>query len=540
MKEGESARKRLKITVPHFDNSALIKTYSKTLIGRCMNPPEQDMKALIQNVPKIWKLEDRVVGTDLGFGMFQFDFETEHDIDGVMKMQPYHFDYWMLALARWQPKKNHLFPSEITFWVRVIGVPMEFRTVPTFESLGEALGRLVAVDVEHCRVQVVVDAFQELCFETTLDFKGGEFYDGEEAKISLRYEKLFGYCDVCSSLCHKGELCPLSKKTTVKASPEKRREDREGNGGWYDGGKHDDRARSYKGVVINGAPKQQHKERDGRDYFGKGKGKMADENALKWVKAADRGNKGFSNGHKGYRGDGEGSRYISSRRDETQVEAHEGHVRAVSGQTGALQVHDTVRSEAKEDGEISEPVVVDKTLPSQEFHEQLVKTQTLGTEAISDPMEVEKGLQMIQDLVEKQPVLEDDKVMNMDEFRAVFLEHGIDLDAADDLPDVSDSELEEMMKEQEEGDTTQREMDIGTNAEEKEQVDEATGKKHVSRKRQLKVPLGTAVSTKMRIASALASPRKRAPIKTGSRHGDNGKQQESKGPSIPKSGMPKP
>lgn len=53
MKDGESARKRLKISVPHFDNSALIKTYSKTLIGRCMNPPEQDMKALILNIPKI-------------------------------------------------------------------------------------------------------------------------------------------------------------------------------------------------------------------------------------------------------------------------------------------------------------------------------------------------------------------------------------------------------------------------------------------------------------------------------------------------------
>ncbi|KAL0668168.1 hypothetical protein Bca4012_030872 [Brassica carinata] len=40
MKDGETARKRMKILVPHFDNSALIKTYSKTLVGRCMNPAE--------------------------------------------------------------------------------------------------------------------------------------------------------------------------------------------------------------------------------------------------------------------------------------------------------------------------------------------------------------------------------------------------------------------------------------------------------------------------------------------------------------------
>lgn len=101
-KNGEGARKRLKISVAHFDNSALIKTYSKTLIGRCMNPEEQDMTALFTNIPKIWKLEERVTGTNLGFGKFQFDFKSEEDMEAVLKQQPFHFDYWMLALARWQ------------------------------------------------------------------------------------------------------------------------------------------------------------------------------------------------------------------------------------------------------------------------------------------------------------------------------------------------------------------------------------------------------------------------------------------------------
>ncbi|XP_013620971.1 PREDICTED: uncharacterized protein LOC106327376 isoform X1 [Brassica oleracea var. oleracea] len=177
MKEGENTRKRLKISVPHFDNSALIKIYAKTLIGRCMNPAEQEMQALLQNIPMIWKFEDRVVGTDLGHGKFQFDFQTKEEIEDVLKLQQYHFDYWMLALARWQPRKSQLFPSEIPFWVRVRGVPTEFRTLPTFESVGGALGRLVSVDLELSRVQVVVDGFQQLCLETTVEFKGGEFYD---------------------------------------------------------------------------------------------------------------------------------------------------------------------------------------------------------------------------------------------------------------------------------------------------------------------------------------------------------------------------
>lgn len=70
LKNGEGMRKKLKISVAHFDNSALIQTYSKTLIGRCMNPEEQEMKALFTNLLKIWKLEERVTGI-YGFGIWQ-------------------------------------------------------------------------------------------------------------------------------------------------------------------------------------------------------------------------------------------------------------------------------------------------------------------------------------------------------------------------------------------------------------------------------------------------------------------------------------
>ncbi|XP_022561237.1 uncharacterized protein LOC111207467 [Brassica napus] len=293
-----------------------------------------------------------------GFGKFQFDFKTEEDIDAVLKLQPYHFDYWMLALARWQPKQSKVFPSEIPFWVRIIGVPLEFRTWPTFESIGEAIGRTVAVDLDHTRILVEIDAFKELCFETTVDFKGGEFYDGEEVAVSLRYEKLFGYCKLCGSLCHKDEICPLEMKNSKK-SPERKREGREGNKGWSDGAKHDDRARSYKGVVINGNTGQQNKERDGRDYYGKGKGKMAEAPDSKWVKVAEKGHKRPSNYHGSYRGESEASRSKAGRREDGRngpldvgSGAQDVLTRVASGQLRAYQAPSVTHMEAREEGEI--------------------------------------------------------------------------------------------------------------------------------------------------------------------------------------------
>ncbi|KAG2244555.1 hypothetical protein Bca52824_093601 [Brassica carinata] len=63
-------------------------------------------------------------------------------------------------------------------------------------------------------------------------------------------------------------------------------------------------------------------------------------------------------------------------------------------------------------------------------------------------MDAEEGLEMIKSLIVEPSTLEDDKVLDMGECRAICLEHGIDMDAADDLPDCSDGEFEEMLKEQ--------------------------------------------------------------------------------------------
>ncbi|WZZ44750.1 hypothetical protein YC2023_041009 [Brassica napus] len=63
---------------------------------------------------------------------------------------------------------------------KIQGIPV---AAPTFESIGDAIGRTVDVNLKHSRVQVVVDAFKEICFETSVDFKGGEFYDDEEARL---------------------------------------------------------------------------------------------------------------------------------------------------------------------------------------------------------------------------------------------------------------------------------------------------------------------------------------------------------------------
>ncbi|CAA7042306.1 unnamed protein product [Microthlaspi erraticum] len=226
----ETLRPRLRLKLPHFDNSELIKGYSTTLIGRCMNPQKQDVKSLIFIFPRIWNMENRVTGADLDLGRFQFDFDEEEDIIEVLKMEPFHFDSWMVSLVRWQTEFDPLYPSEITFWVRGLDLPLQVWAELTLHTVGNGSGEVKAVDIDGGQVQVGVNGIKPLHFETTLEIQG--------------------------------EQCPLLYSHRVERDRIRRREV-----------KTESRALSYKGVVKSSASdagRFKHEERRA-DYKGTGK-----------------------------------------------------------------------------------------------------------------------------------------------------------------------------------------------------------------------------------------------------------------------------
>lgn len=533
-RNGEGMRKRLKITVAHFDNTALVKSCSKVLLGRCMNPVKQQMQALLTNMPKIWNLVGYVTGRDLGLGMFQFEFDKEEDIEGVLKLQPYHFDYWMIAIAKWQPKRTPNFPAEIPFWVRVLGVSKEFRTAETFGSIGDAIGKTVEVDLEQMRVLVVIDAFTELCFETSIDFKGGEFYDGEEVAISLRYEKLFGYCTLCGSLCHEEAKCHLAKGQPTKRIEEKK-EVQYGNGGWHEGGTHDDRARSYKGVVLKGTGNQQNREREGKEYYGKGKGKMYEEPESRWVRVTDRSNKKHpvSGGFNG------GERRLPRSAPSREGIQSGGHVNS-TGTGNSQQEQRRPLDEQQEEGEIMDTMDDQGVAPSLEFQKQLAETQAAGSRVVSNLVDMEKGLQQLQGLRKEQSEGEDKEAMEWEVIRASCRAEGFDVDNADDLPELTEEEEAALNQELEEHVVIQENMEESEIVDRKEQAGEEGTKKQTTKKRLFKAPPSGAASNKLRVASAITSPRRKTQAKTSTRNGESRNHQEGKGSSHPTSSHPLP
>lgn len=117
---------RRRIKAPDLDNSALIKDNALTLIGRVLNPSERNVELLLSALPRLWTLKSRVFGSDLGRDCFQFRFELEEDMKGVLANRPYQFCRWMVVIQRWEPIISASFPSQIPFWIRLHGLPLHY------------------------------------------------------------------------------------------------------------------------------------------------------------------------------------------------------------------------------------------------------------------------------------------------------------------------------------------------------------------------------------------------------------------------------
>ena len=480
-------------------------------------------------------MEERVAGTDLGFGRFQFDFVEEEDIETVLKAQPFHFDYWMTALARWQPKMPQNFPSAIPFWIKVLGVPLEFWDASSFQSIGDALGETEEVDLDYGRIKVVIDVGKELSFDTTVDFVGGEFHEGDEAFISLKYEKLFGFCDHCFSLSHGLDECPL-----ITRSPQKKKDVRE-----LPISRQDDRARSYKGVVINGAMDQQGQGRDNRDHTGKGKGKMYEEPESRWVKVPEKRGNRYQSYRTNQRGEDGGFRYRSSRSDrfrgnnaEEKPSLQRELRRGISPRVGET-------GEVPEEGEIPRQEERQSRGQGQEKPRESVVDSTIILASVQkvtlEPQIVENGLDVINDLLEEgnnETVCDN---MVLDENLSNVLGT---VEASDDgFLNLSDGEVEVSNEQvQEELPEVKEDEEINEETEGKEQPPGEVEKKKVVRKGLFKQTAVAGASSKARNIQAIISTRKRATnnTKPATRQGEGAKHHEEKGPSYPSATSSKP
>ncbi|KAL0754778.1 hypothetical protein Bca101_092446 [Brassica carinata] len=195
--------KRPPVRIPANNNEDLIVANRLTIIGRVTNSLVQKPRAVIDFMPQIWNLEGRVMGRDLGLDKFQFSFESENDLIQVLEKGPYHYKIWMLLLQRWEPIVSDSFPSNISFCVKIHGIPLHFWPDSTIHTIGKEFGQYSIKDVKEAKIRVEVNGLQPLTMKMEIQLPT----DGV-TEVEFEYQKIEKHCFTCFSLLHEETDCP--------------------------------------------------------------------------------------------------------------------------------------------------------------------------------------------------------------------------------------------------------------------------------------------------------------------------------------------
>lgn len=127
----------------------------------------QDIMKLLQTMPGQWGLQDRISANDLGNGKFLFNFANEEDLNFVLSQGPFHYNFCMLVLVRWEPIVHDDYPWVIPFWVQLIGIPLHLWTMENLGKIGGWLGHVNddTIDLDEGRMLIDVDSRRPLKFK---------------------------------------------------------------------------------------------------------------------------------------------------------------------------------------------------------------------------------------------------------------------------------------------------------------------------------------------------------------------------------------
>lgn len=118
------------------ERSFVIKEFHMTLIGKILNPKKQNVEKLLQKMPSQWGLSERITANDIGNGKFLFNFMNEEDLNFVLRQGPFHFNFCMFVLVRWELIVHDDYPWIVPFWVQLVGFPLHLWTNGNLRNIG--------------------------------------------------------------------------------------------------------------------------------------------------------------------------------------------------------------------------------------------------------------------------------------------------------------------------------------------------------------------------------------------------------------------
>ena len=142
---------------------------------------------------------------EVGTNLFRFKFNTEYDLERVLRSGPWTFDNQVLLLRRWQrgmTAENVRFES-VSLWIQIWGAPFDMVSPKVATEVESRLG--VVEEVEKRRRQDTQSLFMrvKVALPISKPIRRGGFLagsDGQRTWVTFKYERLPLFCHWCGTL----------------------------------------------------------------------------------------------------------------------------------------------------------------------------------------------------------------------------------------------------------------------------------------------------------------------------------------------------
>lgn len=109
----------------------------------------------------------------------------------------------MILLQRWEPTVTDLFPTNISFNVRIHGIPLQYWSEGTILTIGSELRKCIVRDIKEAKIWVEINGLQPLIMRMEI-----ECPTEDVTEVEFEYIKIEKHCFTCFSLFHEENDCP--------------------------------------------------------------------------------------------------------------------------------------------------------------------------------------------------------------------------------------------------------------------------------------------------------------------------------------------
>ncbi|KAK9984275.1 hypothetical protein SO802_033800 [Lithocarpus litseifolius] len=120
----------------------------ESLMGKFLTCKPFNRMAAKNTIRRAWGLNDSLQISEMGSNLFQFKFQSEFDMDRIMRRGPWSFDNQLLLLKRWKKGMTvgNIQMDSASFWVQIWDAPFDMISSQVAREVGSRLGTVEEVE----------------------------------------------------------------------------------------------------------------------------------------------------------------------------------------------------------------------------------------------------------------------------------------------------------------------------------------------------------------------------------------------------------